>query len=311
MKPRCRSIQRYLSDYIDRTLSRRQTVAVAQHLRFCHGCRDEVKSLRNTKALLHYYVAPTSPDGYDSLFWQQLQQVIEENARPTWWRMIVRSLSFVWGSPQVFDRCCYFLNSLIGHPIQWGWRLVRLSPAYAYIILVTLATLLAYQGLQTDRHDSLNPTSLPQFLNASPSYLTHVEGNRKLVRGNLEKISRIPSSSPVQFEHKTLRQSNLTDLTTKNLDWKGNPSSSGNDSEELKEIIAHDTYPDSLAFAQLLTPESILAREDFALPLRVVITPPIKFEREPDQSNSFVIKMLADVPLPGLSLAKVYDSVKL
>ena len=311
MKPRCRSIQRYLSDYIDCTLSRRQTVTVAQHLRFCHGCRDEVKSLRNTKALLHYYVSPTPPNGYDGLFWQQLQQVIEENPRSTWWRVIVRSLSFVWGNPQVFDRCCYFLNSLIRHPIQWGWRWTRLSPAYAVIFLVTLATLLVYQGFQTDQNDSLNPTSLSQFLNASPSYLTYVEGNRKLVRGNRKKIARIPPSSPEQFEHKTLRQSNLTDLTTKNLDWKGNPSSSGDDSEGLKELIAHDTSSDSLAFAQLSTPDSILAREDFALPLGVVITPPVKFEREPNRSNSFVIKMLADVPLPDLSLAKVYDSVKL
>ncbi len=304
MKPRCRSVQRYLSDYIDCTLSGGQTVTVAQHLRICHGCRDEVKSLRNTKALLHYYVLPTSPDGYYGLFWQQLQRMIEENPRPTWWRIVVQSLSFVWGSPQVFDRCCYFLNLLIKHPIQWGWRWARLSPVYAVIFLVTFATLVVYQGFQANRNDRHNPTSVPQFLNASSSYLTHVKGSRKLVRGNLKKITRIPPSFPNRIAHKTLQQSNLTDLTTENLDWKGNSSSSGSDSEEFKEIITHDTSSDSLVLAQLSTPDSILSREYFSSPLGVVISIPDRVKRESNRLSSFTSEVMADVPLPALSLAK-------
>ncbi len=269
MKPRCPSVQRYLSEYIDCTLTRGQSSTVAQHLRTCRSCRDEVKSLRNIKALLHYYVPPTSPDGYGGLFWQQLQWLIEENPRPTWWRIVVRWLSFVCGSPQAYDRCCYFLNSLIRHPMQWGWRWAKLSPAYAVIFLVTFATLVVYQGFQTSRNDRLNPTSVPQFLNASPSYLTYVKGSRKLVSDNLKKITRIPPSFPDWFAHKTLRQSILTDMTTENWDWKG-----------LKEIITHYTSSDSLVLAQLSTPESILAREDFSSPLGVVISIPDRGKRK-------------------------------
>ena len=305
MKPRCRSIQRYLSDYIDCTLSSEQTVTVAQHLQSCHGCRDEVRSLKDTKALLKHYDPPTPPDGYDGSFWQQLQREIEENPRPTWWRIIGRSLSFEFGSSQVFDRCCFFLNSLIRHPMQWGWRWARLSPAYAVILLATLTTLLVYQGLQTNRNYQVNPTSAPQFLNSSPSFLAHVDGDRKLVRDNLKKIAQMPPSSPNRFAHKTLRQPNLTDLATEYLDWNGNPSSSASDSEGLKEIITHDTYSYSLAFAQLSNLKPFLSREDYSRPLRGVISIPYRFERIDNRSNSFTSGVLADVPLPGLPLAKI------
>ena len=305
MIPQCRAVQRYLSDYIDCTLSRGQTATVAQHLLVCRSCRNEVKSLRNTKALLHYYVPPTFPDGYDDLFWQQLQRAIEESPRPTWRRILVQSLSIVFESPQVFARCCFFLSSLIRHPIQWGWRWARLSPAYAVILLVMLANLLVYQGFQTSRDDRLNPTSGLQLLSTSPSYLTHVEGDRKLVSDNLKKIAKIPPSSPSRFAHKTLRQSNLTDMTTENLDWKGNPPSSGNDVDGLKEIITHVASSDSLAFAQLSNPEPYLSREVYSQPLRVVISISYSFERKDNRSNSFTSDVLADVPLPGLPLAKI------
>lgn len=305
MKPQCRSVQRYLSDYIDCTLSRGQTVAIAQHLGICRGCRKEVKSLRNTKALLHYYVPPTPPDGYDSLFWQQLQRVIEERPRPTWWRRIVGSLLFVAGSPRIFDRCCFFLNSLIRHPVQWSWRWARLSPAYAVIFLVMLTTLLVYQGFQTSRNERLYPPGTPQFLNAPPSYHAHVEMDRNLVRDNLKKIATISPSSPNRFVHKTLRQSNLTDLTTEYLDWNGNPPTSGNDGEGLKEIITHDSSSDSLVFAQLSTPEPYLSREDYSQPLRAVINISYRFERKDNRSSSFTSGVLADVQLPDLSLEKI------
>ena len=305
MKPQCRSVQRYLSDYIDCTLSRGQTVTIAQHLGVCRDCRNEVRSLRNTKALLHYYVPPTSPDGYDNLFWQQLQRRIEENSRSAWWKKIGQSLSFVSGNPRVSDRCCFLLNSLIRHPLQWGWRWARLSPAYAVIFLVMLTTLLVYQGFQTNRNDRIYPTGAPQLVNAPPNFHTFVEVDRQLVRDNLKKIAKMPPSSPNRFVHKSLRQSNLTDLTTEYLDWKGNSPTSGNDGAGLNEIITHDSPSDSLAFAQLSTPEPLLSREDFSQPLRAVISISYIFERKENRSNSFTSGVLTDVPLPGLSLEKI------
>ena len=305
MKPRCRSIQRYLSDYLDCTLSSEQTATVAQHLQSCHGCRGEAKSLRNTKALLQYYVPPTSPDGYDALFWQQLQRQIEENPRPTWWRIIGRSLSIEFGSSQVFDRCCFFLNSLVRHPIQWSWRWARLSPAYAIILLATLTTMLVYQGFHINRNSGLNPSSAPQYLNSSPSYLAHVDDDRKLVRDKLKKIAQISPTSPSQFAHKTLKQPNLTELATEYLDRNGNPPISEIDSKGLKEIITHDTSSDSPAFAQLSNPAPFLSREVYSQPLRVVISISYSFERKDNRSNSFISGVLADVPLPGLPLAKI------
>jgi hypothetical protein len=313
MKSRCRSVQRYLSDYIDFTLSGRQTVIVAQHLRSCQACQHEVESLRHTKALLHLYVPPNPPAGYDDLFWLQLQQGIEEHPRPIWWRTIVRWQSFVWGSQQFLDRCSRFLSSLISVPIQQVFQWVRLSPAYTIIFLITLTSLLTYQVFQPRQKDWFNATRLRQSLQAHPIYLTRVTVNREPISSSRKKIAGISPSFSEQSAPETPkleRQFGFAQVTTTSLDWKGYLSSAGGGGEAFNAVTNRDAFPDVLASAQLLTPESIVDRADFSLPLEGVITFP-QFEREHRRLKSFIIEMLADVPLPVLSITEVYDSVKL
>ena len=87
MNARCSSVQRNLSDYMDRMLSGRRNVILTDHLRACAACRRELESLKRTKALLHnFYVEPDAPTGFHDRFWLQLQNTIEQRPHPIWWR---------------------------------------------------------------------------------------------------------------------------------------------------------------------------------------------------------------------------------
>ena len=147
MKSRCVSIQRYFSDYIDCTLSGRQIVTVAHHLRSCPACRRELESLKRTKTLLQdFYVEPDAPDGYHDLFWQQLQRTVEQTSpRPIWWHATVLWEAFAWRAQDLLDRLAYFCGSLINTPIQWAGNQVKLSPLYTLIFGLTLTIFFAYQ----------------------------------------------------------------------------------------------------------------------------------------------------------------------
>ena len=81
MRSKCDQIERLLSDYIDGTLSERQTADVALHLRSCGSCKREVVDLKKTNHLLeNFYVEPEASDTYYARFATRLQQRIEQSA---------------------------------------------------------------------------------------------------------------------------------------------------------------------------------------------------------------------------------------
>ena len=81
MRSKCDKIERLLSDYIDGTLSKRQTTTVAAHLRSCGSCKQEVISLKKTNHLLeNFYVKPEASDAYYAQFTTRLQHRIEQSA---------------------------------------------------------------------------------------------------------------------------------------------------------------------------------------------------------------------------------------
>ena len=84
MRTKCQKIERLASDYIDGTLSERQTTVVAAHLRSCQPCQREVADLKKTRHLLkNFYVEPDASDAYFAQFTTQLQQRIEQSAPTT------------------------------------------------------------------------------------------------------------------------------------------------------------------------------------------------------------------------------------
>ena len=81
MRSKCDKIERLLSDYIDGTLSERQTADVALHLRSCGSCKREVVGLKKTNHLLeNFYVEPEASDAYYARFTTRLQHRIEQSA---------------------------------------------------------------------------------------------------------------------------------------------------------------------------------------------------------------------------------------
>ncbi len=81
MRPKCYKTERLLSDYIDGTLTERQTADVEAHLRNCHACQQKRSELKKMNHLLsNFYVQPEASDFYFARFTTRLQQRIEQNA---------------------------------------------------------------------------------------------------------------------------------------------------------------------------------------------------------------------------------------
>lgn len=83
MKLKCNTIQRFLSDYIDETLTSSEAAKVEDHLSSCQSCQKEVTALKRTRDLVvGFYVEPKVPDSYYHQFEVELNRCIE-NKGPT------------------------------------------------------------------------------------------------------------------------------------------------------------------------------------------------------------------------------------
>lgn len=119
MKLKCKTIQRYISDYIDNTLSTNDTVKVKRHLSCCQSCQKEVAALKKTRDLVvGFYVAPEVPDSYYHQFEVELHRCIE-NKGPIPLSERVKSLvcqftwSFLTQVRQSFGRYSFFHRHLL------------------------------------------------------------------------------------------------------------------------------------------------------------------------------------------------------
>lgn len=98
MKLKCNAIQRFISDYIDDTLSARDTAKVEVHLQFCLVCQHEVNALKKTRDLVvDFYVEPETPDSYFHQFEVELHRCIENKGPiPLNQRLKTSLLQFTW-----------------------------------------------------------------------------------------------------------------------------------------------------------------------------------------------------------------------
>ena len=303
MKPQCRSIQRCLSDYVDYTLSARQTIVVSQHLRFCRDCQLELKSLRRTEALLRVHVPPQPPEGYYDQFGEQLQRLIENRTRP------------VWSEAAAFARATAYTFREFLHQ-SMGW--VKQSPAYVWTLLLILISLSAYQSFQEqDRSDTVN---LSQVVKVQPTSPLKERGNREVV-SNRERLVTTTQTLPehvAQSRQNIDKEVEVIESLAELSKWEGyqlNPvseSNFANESDTFKAMTIDDTSPELMTVAQLSSPEPIAAKENFSQPLGVVAIPAsAEIGWSNNRSLNGVVEMLMNVPLPSFSITEVYDSVKL
>lgn len=316
MKPQCRSIQRYLSDYIDYTLSVRQTIIVAQHLRFCRDCQLELKSLRRTEALLRVHVPPQPPEGYYNQFGEQLQRLIEKQPRPIWWGVSAFSQAIAWRFQEFLHQSISSFSKLIGFPIGW----VKQSPAYAWMLLIVLISLSAYQSFQTQEQDRSDTVNLSQVVKVQPTAPPKEGGNREVIsnRERLVATTQTLSENAAQSRQDIDKEIEVIESLAELSRWEGyqpDPVSDSNfinDSDMFKAMAIDDTSPDLMTVAQLSSPEPIAAKENFSQPLGVVAIPTsAEIGWSDNRSLNGVVEMLMNVPLPSFSITEVYDSVKL
>ena len=316
MKPQCRSIQRRLSDYIDYTLSARQTISVAQHLRFCRECQLELKSLRRTEALLRVHVPPQPPEGYYDQFGEQLQRLIEKQPRPIWWGITALSQTMAWRFQQFLHQSSSSFSKLISFPISW----VKQSPAYAWMLLVILIGLSAYQSFQPQEQDRSDTVNLSQVVKVQPTSPPKEGGNRELIsnRERLVATTQTLSENVVQNGQNIDKEIEVIESLAELSRWEGyqpDPVSDSNfinDSDTFKAMAIDDASPALMTVAQLSSPEPIAAKGDFSQPLGVVAIPTsAEIGWSDNRSLNGVVEMLMNVPLPSFSITEVYDSVKL
>ena len=296
---------------------------VAQHLRFCQDCQLELESLRRIKVLLHFHVPSQPPEGYYDRFGGQLQRIIEERPRPIWWGATVLAQSVTWRFQELLHQSVCAFSKLIGFPISWA----KQPPAYAWRLLAVLVSLLAVlvslstdQFFQPQEQDRLDPANLSQVLKVQPTSPLKQSGNRELV-SNRERFVEITQTLPehvVQGKQNSDKEIEVAESLAELSRWEGyqpNPvsdSSSINDSDAFKAMAVHDAPPDLMTVAQLSSPESIAAKEDFSQPLGVVAIPTsAEISWGGNRSLNGVVEMLMNVPLPSFSITEVYDSVKL
>lgn len=292
MKSRCRSVQRHLSDYINYTLSNRQTVAVSQHLRFCKACQLELESLRCTRALLHFYVYPSPPESYEDQCWKHLQQTIEKSPRPVWWQTTVFSQLFVW----IFQK---FLN----------------RPILAWLLFVVLGGLVGYQFLQFQEQNRFDSTHLQYALSATPVQPTSGGGNRELI-SNRERLAGISQPVPEGVGQETQKLNTQLDTVEPSagpLPRTGYLPILVSDGEDLKGMAISDASSSLMRGDKLSSPDSIAVIKGFSQPLERCCDNSFSSEISWDGNRSLngFVDMLMNVPLPSLSITEVYDSVKL
>ncbi len=310
MKPQCRSIQHCFSDYIDRALSARQSENVAAHLRACCMCQQEFDSLRRTTGLLNYYVEPECPDGYHERFWREFQCRIEQADSASAWSGVDGLCQSV---QDFFKRMSYLFDTLSAgcSSVVPVWR--RLVPLSMMILGIFVAFQVIYLP---EKREWTVEDQLQSPLKASSVQLVKTPNNRELV-ARRDRVILLPQVL-FQKDGYGLRKESYRFGTIEvarqdaRQEW-GNFSrfSFADNREMIRELAAEgDVFRDMLAFAQLSVPGSALPSHDFSGLVGINSPFPDKFEREGPQLNSFV-GVLENVAVRDLSLAEVYDSVKL
>ncbi|GEM_PF-1475749 len=78
MKLKCRTVEGFLSEYIDGDLSPELHAAISAHLSGCERCRREVKELRRTIDLVKEDEVPIPPESHFDRLWSGITAELEE-----------------------------------------------------------------------------------------------------------------------------------------------------------------------------------------------------------------------------------------
>ncbi len=331
MRSKCDKIERLLSDYIDGTLSERQTADVALHLRSCGSCRREVVALKKTNHLLeNFYVKPEASDAYYARFTTRLQQRIEQSA-PT-----ALHQRFFAVATRLGWHLLTQLHRRIDHSRLGGFLSIRQHAFPYYIFGLTLTMLVVAPLLlnQVSTHDDsshvlgrLYAAAKIRFFSADSS--TSVQPTAALAIKQ-DKAGTQPTDIRRNVSSGRTTEPPVIDSGSEVWLFTDEPMTEGyiftalqeNDSDTVpsvaldidSELLAYAEIPTQGAFWARLTGRDVLTENRYALLLLQGMDAGQhalqQYERKRIGFKGFSQKLL-DVPLETLSISEVYDSREL
>ncbi len=331
MRSKCDKIERLLSDYIDGTLSERQTADVALHLRSCGSCRREVVDLKKTNHLLeNFYVKPEASDAYYARFTTRLQQRIEQSA-PT-----ALHQRFFAVATRLGWHLLTQLHRRIDHSRLGGLLSIRQHAFPYYIFGLTLTMLVVAPLLlnQVSTHDDgshvlgrLYAAAKIRFFSADSS--TSVQPTAALAIKQ-DKVGTQPTDIRRNVSSGRTTEPPVIDSGSEVWLFTDEPMTEGyiftalqeNDSDTVRsvaldidsELLAYAEIPTQGTFWARLTGRDVLTENRYALLLLQGMDAGQhalqQYERKRIGFKGFSQKLL-DVPLETLSISEVYDSREL
>ena len=320
MRTKCQKIKRLVSDYIDGTLSERQTAIAASHIRSCQSCQREVADLKKTRHLLkNFYVEPDASDAYYAQFTTQLQERIEQSA-PTALHQRLAAVVRRFGWQLVTQMYRYTDHFRLSRFISIRRHAL---PYYVLALAMTLLVAAPFLLTQVSLHDTGEHVDLPSTAVESAVMLAtdqdkttaHPIGIRRNM--NSERTTETPavdSGSDVwKFTNEPMVDGYIfAKLRKENSDAV--PSVAlGIDSE----LLAYAEFPAQGAIWARLTSRDVLTDGRYALLLLQGINTEQdarqQYERKRSESKSFsqISQKLLDVPLEMLSVTAVSDLIEL
>jgi hypothetical protein len=303
---------------MDCTLSGRQTVAVARHLRSCKACQLELESLRRAKALLRFYAAPRPPAAYHHRFWRQLQTRIESHPRPLWRRTSLLRHLLAWEIRENLNQLAEALRKQLIASTSW----LRASPVYAWVAFTVFVSVFANQFLQPRQPNPLHSQSFRHALSeVYPVWPVKLQGNRELI-SNRERPVGVARSVQEQlvYENHKLESSPLRrgtiggyapEASTDILRWR-DPISGLIDDHETLNAVANRYSPELIMAVQLSNPGAIASEEEDFQPMGGVTLPSTApIGRGSNRSRNGFAAMLTPAPPQSFSIPEVDDAVKL
>lgn len=320
MRTKCHKIERLVSDYIDGTLSERQTAAVASHIRSCQSCQREVADLKKTRYLLkNFYVEPDASDAYYAQFTTQLQQRIEQSA-PTALHQRFAAVATRLGW-QLLTQMYRYTDSF--RPSRFTSIRRHTLPYYVLALAMTLLIAAPFLLTQVSLQDNGEHVRLPSAAVQPAGMLAtqqdkttaHPIGIRRNM--NSERTTETPavdSGSDVwKFTDEPMVDGYIFAKLRKDSSEAVPSVALGIDSE----LLAYAEFPAQGAIWARLTSRDVLTEGRYALLLlRGINTGQHalqQYERKRSELKGFsqISEKLLDVPLEMLSVAAVYDPIEL
>ena len=320
MRTKCHKIEHRISDYINGTLSERQTAAVGSHLRSCQSCHREVADLKKTQHFLkNFYVEPDASDAYYAQFTAKLQQRIEQSA-PTapHQRFAAVSMRLGW---QLLTQVHRYTDHFC--PSRFISIRRYVLPYYVLALAMTLLIAAPFLLTQVSLHDNGEPGRLPSAA-LQPAVTLAIQQDKTAVHSigirrnmNSERTTETPavdSGSDVwKFTDEPMIDGYIFAKFRKDSSDAVPSAALGIDSE----LLAYAEFPAQGAIWARLTSRDVLTDSRYALLLLQGINTGQharqQYERKRSESKGFsqISEKLLDVPLEMLSVVAVYDLIEL